>query len=156
MQPIIPTDCFYYLISRATLTATSVIKRELAAAGVEQVSPAYLGVLMTLWNADGLGALELGRGAGVEPSTVTGLLDRMERDGLLARQPDPDDRRAQRICLTELGQRLRQPVLSVVDEVLGRATSGFSEQELSTSKNFLRQFLANMQEERRGTHGQQG
>lgn len=156
MQPIIPTDCFYYLISRATLTATSVIKRELAAAGVQQVSPAYLGVLLTLWNTDGLGALELGRGAGVEPSTVTGLLDRMERDGLLARQPDPDDRRAQRICLTPLGQQLREPVLRVVGEVLAKASSGFSDEQLTTTKNFLRQFLANMQEERRGSHGQQG
>ncbi len=153
MRPVVPTDCLYYLISRATLAATSLIKRELAAAGVQQVSPAYLGILMTLWNSDGLGGLELGRGAGVEPSTVTGLLDRMERDGLLARQPDPDDRRAQRICLTALGQQLREPVLKVVGEVLSRASAGFSDQEITTSKNFLRQFLANTQEERRGTHG---
>lgn len=153
MQLIVPTDCFYYLISRATLTATSLIKRELAAAGVDQVSPAYLGVLMALWNADGLAALELGRGAGVEPSTVTGLLDRMERDGLLSRSVDPDDRRAQRICLTDLGRRLRGPVLGVVDEVLAKASAGFSDQEVSAAKGFLRQFLANMQEERRGTHG---
>ena len=41
----------------------------------------------------------------------------------------------------------------MVSDVLAKASTGFSEQDLTTTKNFLRQFLANMQEERRGTHG---
>ncbi len=149
---IVPTECLYYLVSRASLTATSVLKRELTAIGASNVSPAYLGVLMSLWNRDGVGAVELGRGAGLEPSTMTGLLDRMERDELLERRPDPSDRRAQRICLTDTGRDLRDPVLQMVSDAMAKATSGFSEQELSTTKNVLQQFLSNMQEERRGTH----
>jgi DNA-binding MarR family transcriptional regulator len=152
MQPITPTDCFYYLISRATLVATSVLKRELAAAAVPQVKPAYLGVLMSLWNEDGLAAAELGRRAGLEPSTMTGLLDRMERDGILSRCADPNDRRAQRIVLTEAGERYRTPVLQVVEQTLAKASRGFSEEEISRSKDFLRNFLSNMQEERKGGH----
>jgi DNA-binding MarR family transcriptional regulator len=151
MEPIRPTDCFYYLISRATLVATSVLKRELAAAGVPRVKPAYLGVLMSLWNEDGLAAAELGRRAGLEPSTMTGLLDRMERDGLLTRRPDPRDRRAQRIDLSEDGKRCREPVLQVVERTLANASKGFSEQEIAGTKNLLRHFLINMQEERRGS-----
>ena len=43
----------------------------------------------------------------------------------------------------------------MVSDVLAKASTGFSEQEptTTTTKNFLRQFLATMQEERRGTHG---
>jgi DNA-binding MarR family transcriptional regulator len=152
MEPIQPTDCFYYLISRATLVATSVLKRELADAGVPQVRPSYLGVLMVLWREDGLGAVELGRRAGLEPSSMTGLLDRMERDGLIARWPDPKDRRAQRICLTSDGKRFQAPVLSVVDRTLDKASRGIPEKLVSRTKDVLRHFLANMQEERRGAH----
>jgi DNA-binding MarR family transcriptional regulator len=152
MEPITPTDCFYYLISRATLVATSVLKRELAAAGVPQVKPAYLGVLMSLWIEDGLAAAELGRRAGLEPSTMTGLLDRMERDGILSRCADPRDRRAQRIVLTEAGKRLQQPVLQVVEQTLANGSRGVSEEEISRTKDILRHFLVNMQEERRGSH----
>ena len=151
MEPITPTDCFYYLISRVTLVATSLLKKELTAAEVERVKPAYLGVLMTLWNRDGLGAVDLGRHAGLEPSTMTGLLDRMERDGIVVRQADPSDRRAQRICLTEAGKQFRQPVLAVVERTLAKASRGLSEEELSGAKKVLRRFLTNVQEERRGS-----
>jgi len=95
------TDCPYYLVSRATLVITNVLRRELQAAGIEQVKPAYLGVLMSLWVDDSLKVVELGRRAGLEPSTMTGLLDRMERDGLVARTADPADRRAHRTRLTD-------------------------------------------------------
>jgi len=151
MEPIAPTDCLYYLISRATLVTTSVLKRELAAAGAHAVTPAYLGVLMALWVEDGLPAVELGRRAGLEPSTMTGLLDRMERDGIVVRQPDPADRRAQRIRLTKTGNGLRGPVLGAVERTLAKATQGFSAAHLSNAKEFLRGFLANMQEEKRGS-----
>lgn len=151
MEPIRATDCFYYLISRATLLATSLLKKELAAVEVERVKPAYLGVLMTLWNKDGLGAVALGRQAGLEPSTMTGLLDRMERDGIVIRQADPNDRRAQRICLTKEGKRFRQPVLAVVERTLAKASKGVSEADLSVTRNVLRRFLTNVQEERRGS-----
>ncbi len=152
MEEFKPTDCFYYLISRATLVATSVLKREFAEAGVPQVRPSYLGVLMTLWGHDGLGAVELGRRAGLEPSSMTGLLDRMERDELIVRRPDPNDRRAHRICLTEDGKRFRKPVQGVVDQTLARGAKGVSEQEVSRTREILMQFLHNMQEERRGIH----
>lgn len=150
MEPIVPTDCFYYLVSRVTLMTTSVLKRELAVAGVDTVTPAYLGVLMALWNEDGLNVVELGRRAGLEPSTMTGLLDRLERDGIVARQPDPADRRAQRIALTAEGRRLRKPVLEAVERTLGKATRGFSQKQLTMGREFLRGFLANMQDARRG------
>ncbi|MFQ5352286.1 MAG: MarR family winged helix-turn-helix transcriptional regulator [Candidatus Binatia bacterium] len=152
-EPIVPAECLYYLISRATLVATSVLKHELADCGAIQVRPSYLGVLMTLWSTDGLGVVELGRRAGLEPSTMTGLLDRMQRDGLLLRVADPKDRRALQISLTEDGKRLQRPVLTAVSEALARATEGFSEEELSTTKDVLRRFLVNMQEERRECHG---
>ena len=97
------TDCPYYLISRATLVVTAALRRGMAEAGVGHVRPAYVGVLMSLWRDDGLKVGELGRRAGLEPSTMTGLLDRMERDGLLERGPDPTDRRALRILLTQKG-----------------------------------------------------
>ncbi len=138
-----PTECPYYLISRSSLAVTAHLKQEFASSGVEGVRPSYLGVLMSLWCEDGLNAAELGRRAGLEPSTMTGLLDRMERDGLLARAADPADRRAQRIHLTNTGRQVRDPVLAVVDRTLTKVLDGVSEAELGRLKNTLRQVLAN-------------
>jgi MarR family transcriptional regulator, organic hydroperoxide resistance regulator len=138
-----PLDCPYYLVSRSALAVTAEMKEEFAAAGLEGVRPAYLGVLMSLWNEDGLNVAELGRRAGVEPSTMTGLLDRMERDRLVARRADPEDRRAQRISLTEEGKKVRDPALDVVDKTLNRVLAGVTDQDLVRVKEVLRRVLAN-------------
>jgi len=39
-----------------------------------------------------------------EPSNITGIVDRLEARGLVARQPDPDDRRIKRVATTEAGR----------------------------------------------------
>jgi DNA-binding MarR family transcriptional regulator len=152
MDLIRPPDCFYYLISRATLVATSILKKELEAAGVQQVRPAYLGVLLALWDEDRLGALELGRRAGLEPSSMTSVIDRMERDTLIRREADPRDRRAQRICLTRTGKQCQRKVLEVVDSTLAKAAKGVSDEEVARTKEILRHVLTNLQEEKRGSH----
>jgi len=142
-----PTDCPYFLVSRASLAVTSALKQALTEAGVKHVRPAYLGVLMSLWNEDGLKVVELGRRAGLEPSTMTGLIDRMEADELVQRMDDPDDRRAHRIHLTHAGIKAKEPVLEVVDSTLNKALKGIGEKDLIHMKKILRRVLQNAREE---------
>jgi len=138
------TDCPYYLISRASLAVARHLKRALAAAGLDPVRPSYLGVLMALWREDSLRCVDLGRQVGLEPSSMTGLLDRMERDGLIARAADPGDRRAQRICLTRQGRDLREQVLAIVDQALSGVLNGVAEGDIEHLKATLRQVLTNL------------
>jgi DNA-binding MarR family transcriptional regulator len=138
-----PVDCPYYLISRATLAVTAILKKELTAAGVAQLRVSYLGVMLALWRQDDLQAGDLGRRAGLEPSTMTGVLDRMERDGLVVRQPDPKDRRAQRIVLTEAGQAVQPGVLAAIDATMTRVLEGLDEEEQGRLKQTLLRLLAN-------------
>ena len=139
-------ECPYYLISRVSLVVTSALKKGFADAGVEKVRPAYLCVMMSLWEEDGLKVIELGKKAGLEPSSMTGLLDRMERDGLVGRTMDPRDRRVLRIYLNETGQNVREPILKVIDDVLADVFAGISKEDISYTKNLLRHILANAQE----------
>ena len=139
-----PEDCIYYLISRVTLTVTASLKKEFVSAGVEQVKPAYLGVMISLWREDGPKVVDLGRSAGLEPSTMTGLLDRMERDGLVVRAADPTDRRAQRIFLTDAGRDIREPIRRVVENTLGTVFDGISDADISKTTHLLRRVLANV------------
>ena len=138
-----PFDCHFYLITRVSLLITAALRKELAAAGVEQIRPAYLGVLLVLWGDDSVRSVDLARRAGLEPSTMTGLLDRMERDGLVRREADPDDRRAQRILLTDHGREVEGPVNAVVDSTVERVLGDVPKDELRLLKGTLRQVLAN-------------
>jgi MarR family transcriptional regulator, negative regulator of the multidrug operon emrRAB len=58
---------------------------------------------------------ELGRRARLSKQTMTTLVRLMEREGLVRRAPDPEDRRAARIWLTGRSQEFR----AVASEVLG-------------------------------------
>ncbi|MGK3205386.1 MarR family winged helix-turn-helix transcriptional regulator [Amycolatopsis sp. MEPSY49] len=51
---------------------------------------------------------DLGATLGLEKSSLTGLVDRAVRRGLVRREPDPDDRRAVHVVLTEEGRDLAE------------------------------------------------
>jgi DNA-binding MarR family transcriptional regulator len=138
-----PPDCPYYLISRATLAVTSYLKKGLVNNGINSIKPAYLGVLLSLWNEDGLKANELGKRSGLEPSTMTGLIDRMERDGLVKRDPDPNDRRANRIHLTQKGVNAEISTTKIVSNTLEKVFCSIPENDIETTKNVLRTILLN-------------
>lgn len=61
-------------------------------------------------SADGLAPNILAERAGVTRATVTGLLDGLEREALIERHADPDDRRALCIRLTRKGKRVAKAV----------------------------------------------
>ena len=139
----LPPNCPYYLISRATLTITSHLKKGFVDKGINTIKPSYLGVLLSLWNEDGLKANELGKRAGLEPSTMTGLIDRMERDGLAIRKPDPNDRRAHRIYLTQKGVDAEILATKVVSATLEKAFGNIPKKDIETTKSVLRNILIN-------------
>jgi len=138
------TNCPYYLITRASLSITSVLKKAFSNAGHKSLKPAYLGVLMTLSEKDNLKMIELGRKINLEPSSMTGLLDRMERDDLVQRIVDPSDRRVQRIILTRYGRSILPDVIEIVFKLLDTVFDGISEKEIETTKSVLRKVLSNV------------
>ena len=142
-----PMNCPYYLVSRLTLVITAALKKRLADTGLGQVKPAYLWALMSLWMTDGLKVTDIARKAGLDSSTMTGLLDRMERDGLVTRNSDAHDRRTLRIFLTEEGRRLQHPVISQTCVVLDELFKGIPEEDLGTTKYTLAEVLAKVHEE---------
>ncbi|MFD5555138.1 MarR family winged helix-turn-helix transcriptional regulator [Streptomyces sp. NPDC127068] len=75
-------------------------------AGNRGLSTGALDVLMRLGVApdEGVTVGELARAGGVSSRNVTGLVDTLERDGLAARVPDRQDRRAVRVQITPRGR----------------------------------------------------
>lgn len=75
------------------------------------LSPSQFNVLNLLGDRpDGLTQTELGRALIMHRSNVTGLVNRLERRGLLERREAAGDRRAWRVCLTAAGRRLWQEI----------------------------------------------
>lgn len=63
-------------------------------------------MLLTLSRTGELPLASVGSRLQVHPASVTGLVNRLERDGLLSRRPDPEDGRARRVRITAEGRRV--------------------------------------------------
>jgi DNA-binding MarR family transcriptional regulator len=87
-------------------------------------------VLMSLKGGKALSQAELARLAQVEQPTMAQLLNRMERDGLVERVPDPADKRSRLVMLTALAARQLPKAKAMLDRHTAQALAGFTEQEI--------------------------
>ena len=86
-------------------------------------------VLALLLREDGAQQKELAAMIDVTAITMTGLLDRMERDGWVVRKKDPQDRRAKRVFLTEKVQPVMVEIKAIAKQVRESALVGLSKAE---------------------------
>jgi len=85
-----------------------------------------------------LGPTELARRAGLHPATITGVLDRLERDRWVIRERDPADRRAVRVrALPERGGELFG-LYAGMNRSMDEICAGYTEDELRLLAGFLR------------------
>src|SRR5215510_9350897 len=107
-------ECISFLLGKAYQQVNQAAKRRLAAFGV---TPVQYALLKVLWERDGQTGSELGDRLLLDSATITGVLDRLERAGLLERRADAADRRVHRIFVTARGRDL-QPALDRVMDTL--------------------------------------
>ena len=117
------------------------------------ISHGRFGVLMLLWRstqpraAKLLGAeecaagprtpAELAEAAGVTRATMTGLIDTLERDGYVKREPDPDDRRMMSVLLTAKGDRFLNDFLPGHFKLISGLMASLTEAERKTLVRLL-------------------
>ena len=85
---------------------------------------------------------ELAQVLGLEKSTLSGLVLRAEKRGLLQRVPDDDDRRAARVTIAPAGEALAQQVRAVVVDALAPMIDGLAPEAQSALRGLLEQMIA--------------
>lgn len=83
----------------------------------------------------------------VEPPTLVGILDRMERDGWITRNSCPSDRRKNLIRATAAATPVWEKIVECGRRVRIRATQGLSEQEQETLRQLLMRVHQNLESE---------
>jgi DNA-binding MarR family transcriptional regulator len=112
------------------------------------LSEGRLGLLLVLGRF-GQEGINLGRLADlmrVTPRNVTGLVDNLEKDGLVERLPDPEDRRAVRARLTTAGTKRIDSIWRPSIDRQFPLTKGFSRKELVQLRHLCLKLLANVKE----------
>ncbi|AJE03414.1 MarR family winged helix-turn-helix transcriptional regulator [Geobacter pickeringii] len=115
-----------FLIAKVYQRGFALFKGELDA---YELTPPQFSLLAFLWQEDGLSQTVLSQKSQIDRTTIGGLIDRLERQGLLQRLPDPDDRRAHRICLTPRGVALERELCAIAGQVTEKFFAPLSEVE---------------------------
>src|SRR5205085_11120463 len=83
----------------------------------------------------------------IEPPTLVGILDRMERDGWISRQDCATDRRKKMIRLQPQADPVWHDILQCAKSVRARATSGMTSSEVDTLRELLTKVQVNLSSE---------
>ena len=113
-----------------------------------RVTPAQTGILFLLKRKDGQSMTELSQLLSTDNSTITGLIDRLEKSGFVSRKVSPTDRRVFHIYLTPHGIKEINKAKTVIRRVNEEIKTGFSEQEIESFKKVLNSFFEKFNEGR--------
>jgi DNA-binding MarR family transcriptional regulator len=109
--------------------------------GNDKTTLSQNGILFLLRKEDGQSMTQLSNALDIDNSTLTGLIDRMERSGYVVRSPGDSDRRAFRISITPQGVEESNPARPLIRKINEEIKSGFSQEEIETFKRVLGSLL---------------
>lgn len=133
-----------FLISKIKQIQGRVFEKMLAEHGISEFNGAQGRILFVLWERDDIPIIELSRKTGLAKTTLTSMLDRLEKSGHILRTLDPNDRRAVRIKLTEKARGLREKYDDVSAEMSEVYYGGFDDEEILAFEGSLGKVLENL------------
>jgi MarR family transcriptional regulator, transcriptional regulator for hemolysin len=140
-RPREPEAFVGFWINLASRTIVRVLDARLRPHGF---ATSYLPVLRALAQGGSLSQKDLARLARVEQPTMAEMLARMERDGLVQREPNPDDKRGSLTSLTRSARTRFPKARETIVESEREAMAGFSDQERALLVELLQRVVRNL------------
>ncbi len=109
------------------------------------LTSAQVRVINLLLRQQGMSQVELARILGIGTVAVSAQLDRMEKNGWVARKPDLNDRRSKRVWLTEAGLAKKTLLTDSFTQLNDVAFDGLTEAEIDTLVTSLRRVRQNLE-----------
>ncbi|MBL4615705.1 MAG: MarR family transcriptional regulator [Magnetovibrio sp.] len=130
-----------YVVNHISRQLSQALNAELQSHGV---APGQFPVLLCLWEQDGLSQRELYQRVKIEQATMSNTLKRMERDCLIYRETDPEDRRSTRIHLTGMAKNLEAKLTKGAKAVNKVALEGLKKKDRKQAMEWLDLMVENL------------
>lgn len=134
-----------FLMRKVSTAAFETFARATAEYGLH---PMHFGVLQILEAEEPISQQELGRRAGVDPSTMVARMDVLDENGLIERIRSPDDRRSYEIRLSKKGHEALKKLRGVAEEHSRRIYGVLSDGERATLQELLLKLSDNVDAQR--------
>ncbi|KUO77184.1 MAG: MarR family transcriptional regulator [Desulfosporosinus sp. BRH_c37] len=129
-----PSKYICYKLSRVMRKVHRYYEAKLSFYGI---TPSQFYVLSAVWENDGVKFKDLAKSLEMDGSTLTSILDRMERQDLLERRNDPEDRRSLLIFLKEKAIQNIAEITRLAETLNQEIKECFSDEEFATFERVL-------------------
>lgn len=134
-----------FLISQIRQLSGRAFEKILKESGIDAFSGPQGRILYVLWENENLNISQIGKLTSLANTTLTGMLDHMEKSGLIVRVHDPKNRRQVIIQTTEKAEELREMYNRVSDAANDIFYEGFTEEEIAEFEDTLRRIIVNFE-----------
>lgn len=132
-----------YLINRTAVQLKRELNHAFKANGYK-ITPEQWALLNRLWEREGLSQVELADLTFKDKPNVTRMLEVMEREQLVFRQPDEYDRRTYKVFLTDKGRQLEEKLIPLATEILERGLKDLTTDDIKQASKVLNTIYLNL------------
>ena len=134
-----------FQVSKIKQLGDRVFEKILTAQGIEAFNGAQGRILYVLWQEDGVPIKTIAERCGLAITSLTTMLERMEKSGLIIRQQDSGDKRKTLIFLTDKAKALKEDYDAVSDRMSAIFYQGFTEEEIRNFEEHLERIRLNLE-----------
>lgn len=134
-----------FLISRIHHLSGRILTRKMKEHGLDELNPAQGRILFVLWQEDNIPIQELANRTSLGKSTLTSMLDRLEKSGFIIRKASENDRRLTLITRTEKDRHYQAEYDLVSKEMTDLFYQGLEVKDITAFEGYLEMILSNLE-----------
>ena len=135
-----------FLVTKIKQHGDRIFEKVLAEKGIDSFNGAQGRILYVLWQQDGVPIKTVSEQCGLAITSLTTMLERMEKQGLIRRVSDEKDRRKTLLFLTDKARDLRKDYDAVSDQMSRIFYDGFTDEEIMRFEDDLRRVQRNLED----------
>ncbi len=135
-----------FLVTKIKQLGDRIFEKVLNEKGIDAFNGAQGRILYVLWQEDGVPIKTVSDTCGLALTSLTTMLERMEGQGLIRREPDSRDRRKTLLYLTEKAKALRSDYDAVSEQMGALYYRDFTEAEIRQFEEYLQRIQRNLEE----------
>ena len=135
-----------FLITKVKQLGDRIFEKVLSERNIDAFNGAQGRILYVLWQEDGVPIKTVSDQCGLAITSLTTMLERMEKQGLITRIQDPSDKRKTLLFLTDKARSLKNDYDEVSNQMGDIYYRGFSEEEIRQFEGYLDRVRNNLEE----------
>lgn len=138
-------DSFGFILVKTGRLIENRLKLNFDKEGID-ITPQQWSALTYLWNEDGISQQKLADAFSKDKTSMTRLLNNMEKNDLIERRKDEVDKRNKKIFLTYKSRLLKKASIKIAEKTLMETLIGIDHNDLKLSKKVLKKINHNLEQ----------